>query len=277
MERKRVIKRLLHAGVPLTGDGSHDWTKFRELCKLSKRTDEETEHLVKTMMDVGVDQHTDLGQDDEDTDDNEDNEGDNDSDENCNTDDRTLVSAITAAQIRERFDGLTRLRRTFLKYRDEELKEYFSLLRHWRCMPGRWTSEMEFVFFREIFERGLSNGKVTLTMSEFEGVLEDVPRWFLRPRAVLYRLKYILGFIDGQPLETLRKAGIGMMGRMPQEAALNLIPIPNIAYDENGSPTLPIHLSRRMYVSDLGRIVTDRRGFHTAQYIYPVGFRSSRL
>jgi chromodomain-helicase-DNA-binding protein 7 len=32
-----------------------------------------------------------------------------------------------------------------------------------------------------------------------------------------------------------------------------------------------------MVVSDLGHIVTDRPGFHTDSYIYPAGFKSSRL
>jgi chromodomain-helicase-DNA-binding protein 7 len=32
-----------------------------------------------------------------------------------------------------------------------------------------------------------------------------------------------------------------------------------------------------MVVSDLGHIVTDRPGFHSDRYIYPAGFKSSRL
>jgi hypothetical protein len=56
-----------------------------------------------------------------------------------------------------------------------------------------------------------------------------------------------------------------------------IIRIPTIAYDENGSPRLPIHVSGITYVSDLGHIVIDRLGFHSERYIYPAGFRSSRL
>jgi hypothetical protein len=136
---------------------------------------------------------------------------------------------------------------------------------------------MEFVVFKEICERGLCATKEILTMPEFEGVLEGVPPGFMRPCAALHRLQYILHFIEGYPLETRRKPGIKVRRRMTEEAALNSIRVSNIAYNENGSPKLPIHVSEVTSVSDLGRIVFDRRGFHSEHWIYPAGFRSSRL
>jgi hypothetical protein len=65
--------------------------------------------------------------------------------------------------------------------------------------------------------------------------------------------------------------------RREQTEAAPVIPVPTIAYDENGSPALPIHLSGMTSVIDLGHIVTDRLGFHCERYIFPAGFRSSRL
>jgi hypothetical protein len=239
---------------------------------LENRTDEETERLVKTLLDVGVDQHPDLNQDDENTD------TDEDDDDNVDDDDRILVTARTSSQLRERFDSFTRLRRTFLKYNDEEMNEYFSFLPHFGTRPRRWTSHIECVFFKEICERGCVNMRDILKMPEFEGLLEGPPPCFMRrPRLAMQRLKFILDFIERDSLETLRESGIGKMRRLSQEVDEHLMLISNIAYDENGSPKLPIHLSKQIYVSDLGHIVTDRRGFHTDHYIYPAGFRSSRF
>jgi hypothetical protein len=87
---------------------------------LENGTDEEAERLVKTLMDVGVDEHADLNQDDDGTDTDDDNE------DNDDTAGRITLTARIADRIRERFDLLTRLRRAFLKYSDEEMREYTS-------------------------------------------------------------------------------------------------------------------------------------------------------
>jgi chromodomain-helicase-DNA-binding protein 7 len=54
------------------------------------------------------------------------------------------------------------------------------------------------------------------------------------------------------------------------------LPIPIIPRDENGKPIFPIHLFNGFCVMDLGHIVTDRPAFHTEQFIFPAGFKSSR-
>jgi chromodomain-helicase-DNA-binding protein 7 len=57
----------------------------------------------------------------------------------------------------------------------------------------------------------------------------------------------------------------------------DLLPAPKITYDDNGTPTLPINFTLTTSIIELGHIVTDRPGFHTDRYIYPAGFKSSRL
>jgi F/Y-rich N-terminus len=47
------------------------------------------------------------------------------------------------------------------------------------------------------------------------------------------------------------------------------------ATDASGSVVFPIEV-RGMMVHDLGRIVSDRGGFHEKRYIWPAGFRSER-
>lgn len=49
-----------------------------------------------------------------------------------------------------------------------------------------------------------------------------------------------------------------------------------IPKDKDGNPILPIEIGM-MRILCLGKIITDRPGFHSKRYIWPVGFRSSRL
>lgn len=46
--------------------------------------------------------------------------------------------------------------------------------------------------------------------------------------------------------------------------------------DEHGNPIMPISL-RGLTVYDLGKIVHDRPKFHAKRYLWPVGFKSSRI
>ncbi|KAI0231253.1 Transforming growth factor beta regulator 1 [Lamellibrachia satsuma] len=52
--------------------------------------------------------------------------------------------------------------------------------------------------------------------------------------------------------------------------------VQSIPLDNTGRPILPIELGN-LVVYCLGEIVSDRPGFHTTEYIYPVGFCSTRV
>lgn len=52
--------------------------------------------------------------------------------------------------------------------------------------------------------------------------------------------------------------------------------VQSIPLDDTGRPILPIELGN-LVVYCLGEIVSDRPGFHTAEYIYPVGFCTTRV
>ncbi len=54
--------------------------------------------------------------------------------------------------------------------------------------------------------------------------------------------------------------------------------IPNtVKYDENGRVLFPLVLSKSASILDLGHVVTDRPGFHSEKYVWPAGFKSTRL
>lgn len=62
-----------------------------------------------------------------------------------------------------------------------------------------------------------------------------------------------------------------------KERSPRVHPIPEYETDENGNVRLPLALSGSLQLVNLGRVVTDRPGFHTPRYIYTDGFCSERL
>lgn len=53
--------------------------------------------------------------------------------------------------------------------------------------------------------------------------------------------------------------------------------IQTISVDQMGHPIYPIHMGNSLSLFDLGEIVSDRPGYHTEQWIYPVGYVSTRI
>ncbi|XP_008552982.1 transforming growth factor beta regulator 1 [Microplitis demolitor] len=67
------------------------------------------------------------------------------------------------------------------------------------------------------------------------------------------------------------KTKISTSGKAGSKRVVQLIPL-----DINGRPLFPISLGD-LTVYSLGEVVVDRIGYHTDDYIYPVGFCSTRL
>jgi chromodomain-helicase-DNA-binding protein 7 len=256
---------MLHGGLPLKPDGEYDWGTFRELCGFPEKTDEQMEKFVDAMMNVTENEE----QPDEEKE---------EKDEKDDKDDKDGGTAITAARIKQRLVSLTGLRRLFLKFSEQDLSEYFSYLPRWRNVPRGWTNQMEFVFFQEISTRGWGVCGEILKLPAFDGVFEGDPPTFVTLDArVIRRLDFILQYIDQNGLETLRQREAGRPKRKEKVPTGDLVQIPDIAYDELGQPAMPIALTSTAYVCSLGRIITDRTGFHTERYIYPAGYTSSRM
>lgn len=53
--------------------------------------------------------------------------------------------------------------------------------------------------------------------------------------------------------------------------------IQTISVDTMGRPIYPIHMGPNLSVYDLGTVVFDRPGYHTENWIYPVGYIATRI
>ena len=304
-DKSTVFQKMLHGGVPLTPEGDFDWARFREECGFTDKTDEQMEKYVEEMMNTGdssKSDSTDLAariadkSDDNDKDEKEGNEkeatsvnhkkskksSNSSSSANNDEDDKEEKESgktqITADRIKQRFQSLTRLRRMFLKHSEEELSEYFNYLPRWRNVPRGWTNQMEFQFFKEISIRGWGVCAEILKLPTFDGVFDgDPPTFVTLDTRVMRRLDYVLKYVEKNTLESLREIEATKPKRKVVEAKPDLTPAPDVQYNEDGTPVMPINLTSTAYISCLGHIVTDRSGFHSERYIYPAGFKSSRM
>jgi hypothetical protein len=180
-EKSKVLDQMLHGGVPLSPDGSLNWAKFRDIYGLADEADEEIEKLVNVIIKVAGNRRLDI------------------------TDDTGEIK-ITVNNIERRFVDLTRLRRAFLKYDNEEMNKYFSFLPRCGNFPPSWTAQKEFLFFKQICERGFGVCGEILQMAAFEGIFAgDPPIFFTDDDLILQRLNYILNFIERARLESLHK------------------------------------------------------------------------
>jgi hypothetical protein len=115
---------------------------------------------------------------------------------------------------------------------------------------------------------GLSSSIICYLIQQMEGAdkcVNYVMRPFGPPR------------VKARKLNPSKPAHLSTSVIAKETSLRDLLPAPTITYDDNGTRTLPIHLSSTTIIIELGHIVTDRPGFHTASFIYPAGFKSSRL
>ena len=270
-DKSTVLQQMLHGGVPLKENGDYDWAQFREICGFTDKTDEQMEAYVMEMMEAGTNEEHEKGEE------HVDDEKEQDDDEKGAESNGT---AVTASRISQRFKSLTQLRKVFLKYTKAEVAEYFTYIPRWRNVPRTWDDKHEFEFFKAISERGWGVCADILKSDKFEGVFKDEPPAFVTTDArVMKRLNFVLEYIQKNALETLRskEANSESKKKKAPKEQKDILDLPQVEMGPDGEPKMPLALTSTSWIVSLGHIVSDRSGFHTRRYIYPAGFKSTRL
>ncbi|EAY02795.1 F/Y-rich N-terminus family protein [Trichomonas vaginalis G3] len=182
-----------------------------------------------------------------------------------------------ANRLKQRVESLTRLRRLFIKYGDDKLKEYFETMPRWRNVPNLWTNEIEFKFFKNIAEKGWGLCAEILKQEEFVPIVgEKPPQFVTNDIRVMKRLMVCLDLIENTPLEQLKEQDAARVKRRPAPSN-DTLPMPSLKLNEDGLPDLPLLLTASSSILSFGTIVWDRPGFHTEKYIYPAGYKITKL
>lgn len=128
----------------------------------------------------------------------------------------------------------------------------------WENMPAAWHGETELFFFRQIESLGYDKLPEICSMKEIARVFPDgvhkniqhIP-YITRRISILYDYIMIHAYELDKPKHS------------------KVIDVNEIEY--------PILITPSTSILSLGEVVWDRPGFHTERYIYPAGFKSSRL
>ncbi|KAK8837523.1 choline dehydrogenase 6 [Tritrichomonas musculus] len=253
-EESTISHTLQHKGIPLTATGQYDWSKFRELCGLTNKTNDEVEKYVTDFLNTN-DSNSEIESDAE--------PGNND-DEDKVEDNKKTQRYISG--IKRRLQVLTDLRRAFINHGDEAMLSHITSYKRWKVHPA-WTPRHELLFFKHIANFGWGLYKPILTMDDFKGIFDgEPPKILTQDKTVIYRIEKVLESVeDSEHGES----------NVPKSAKKDQLS--DIRYNLDGSPVLPIKLTSTMTLISLGRIVTDRPDFHSNTYIYPAGYKSSKI
>jgi chromodomain-helicase-DNA-binding protein 7 len=141
----------------------------------------------------------------------------------------------------------------------------------WRKTTSAWNITLEKRFFEGLRDRGLSAAGDVLDTCGFPPVPD-----FLRKRPlIIKRIKQL-------------HSALGQTGEARAPAPPSPSPPGPVApprrtagptYDDliAGNYELPLPVTTNGHLISLGTIVTDRPSFHSERYIYPAGFKTSRL
>ncbi|OHT03007.1 hypothetical protein TRFO_29714 [Tritrichomonas foetus] len=170
------------------------------------------------------------------------------------------ISYIAALRMKMRIVAMKMLH-TLIQH--IEMKQQFLFYQNvpkWTICGYSISSELEFFLFSELESSGLSSLHAILAMPKFSRI-QDI--------RVMNRLKdeYFVIQRIMEVSEIAQKQNL-----FSKEPNTN-----DNEFIEQFGLHLPISLSTTTFIYSFGKIVHDRPGYHAERYIYPVGFRSSKL
>jgi chromodomain-helicase-DNA-binding protein 7 len=134
-------------------------------------------------------------------------------------------------------------------------------------MPSAWNGEDERKFFEGIAERGLASASDVISSSAFPG---DLPKFLAKESSIVKRIQQLHEISKKRPPSDRPPP-------KPAKPRTRRQTRPSLEDFLSGNFKLPICITPSSQLISLGQIVTDRPAFHTTRYIYPVGYKTSRM
>ncbi|KAH0790980.1 F/Y-rich N-terminus family protein [Histomonas meleagridis] len=172
---------------------------------------------------------------------------------------------VTAVRVKTRVESMNRLRSIL-----QLGIEFFKRAPRWRQLPQSWNSSIEFSFFQEIKNRGITAMNEIAQLDTFKTI--DFPAFIFKTKSIMLRIKSLYEFSQKNWVSSKPSKPRPPVTENPSQKDAHLI-----AKVLNGDVKYPFKISSSSYILDIGTIVTDRPLFHTQTYIYPAGYKSTRL
>lgn len=243
-DQEKAISTILRFGIQLDKDGVKDYAWFKQTAGLNDRSEAEVAEYVDELL------------------------------KHCqNPGSENTISYDTAMRVTQRAGAMRQLREV-LQQPEEKLMEIFTSLPHWRNLPRKWTPELELYYFQMIETRGFGSYEEILADDDFRDVFENgTPASFLLANdAVIKRINAIFYYMNHRPAPKPPKKKSSS-----SSAPAKKITGVSIKDLNGGNVTYPVAVTQTSQILDIGHVVSDRPGFHSERYIYPAGYRATRL
>jgi chromodomain-helicase-DNA-binding protein 7 len=189
----------------------------------------------------------------------------------------SLVSCSSALRVIRRLETLGKLNR-LLKKPEQDLVDIVHSAPPWKS--AAWSAVDEVAFYRRLKEEGISSSRpqiepetTLLSESTIRKRIEVLYEIMMRPPPPEPARDYNGA---GEEEEEEERRDGKKRKRVGGSYVAQTIVIPSIA-DLKRGVTFPVNITPSSQILELGKILPYRDGFHTERYIYPAGFKSSRL
>jgi hypothetical protein len=149
------------------------------------------------------------------------------------------LDANSLLRLTQRIDGMLKLQLLFLE--EESPPRVFERAPKWELMGANWVPSLECTFFSELRRLGFARIPEIYSAPEFDGQLDISTIYVIQRISVLYTFAQHRQYMSETQVE------------------------------------YPITIASSNMIHCIGKIEFKRPGFHTERYIYPIGFRSSRV
>lgn len=190
-----------------------------------------------------------------------------------------------AARVINRIETMSKLRK-LLRLGDKFIYKIESAPR-WRNITKKWTPEMEYLYFTKIEQLGFANVLTILQEPAFIEVFENSlpPSFILQEDDIAKRINFIFESKEeikkSSPVAQTAVSSSGTKKKRSGEGLAGFVSKrlnpPTIRELKSMHVTYPLAVTQNSELLDIGTIVYDRPDFHSERYIYPAGYKVTRL
>lgn len=267
--QKIIITYLLQYGILEDDDGSKDYDTFADELDQPNLDGPELEEYVNDLLKI------------------------------CKNPETQEIQPSMAQRILQRINGMATLRKLL---RDKNFIQKLETAQHWRTLPRNWTPEVEKSYFEKVERHGFGHLHAIFDNSEFSTLFKtQVPSFLMTDDDVIRRINILSentppqsrkapidphsAFIPSKPIQKPTSSGNAITPATPKKpkkvksttpASVKKIVVTRLKELQKGVK-FPLAVTQFTSILSLGKIVTDRPGFHNERYIFPAGYKATRL
>lgn len=163
------------------------------------------------------------------------------------------LSIVVSVRLRQRILTIHQLNYFLRNVKLTQAEIFFKKVQKWNVPTNNFTPELEYLFFSDLLKFGISNAKNILLSPKYAQISSQKMISFVSKICnIISRINEI--YLASQDIKSMKC---------------------NFADPLLNTLKFPLKVCSKSYVYCFGKVITDRPGFHSQRYIYPVGYKSS--